>query len=165
MIHRDLKPANILIGGFGEVLVLDWGLAKVWGEVDLEHNAIPENSDPALTPVGRSYGTPLYMAPELARGDSHIDGRVDVFSLGNILFEILTLTQLLHGDTAQEVADNLLNNDLPSPRDVSSSRYVPSALEGICLRALKKDSRDRYPSVQAMLDDLKSYQLSGTALG
>ncbi len=165
VIHRDLKPANILIGGFGEVLVLDWGLAKVWGEVDLEHNAIPENSDPALTPVGRSYGTPLYMAPELARGDSHIDGRVDVFSLGNILFEILTLSQLLHGETAQEVADNLLNKDLPSPRDVSSSRYVPSALEGICLRALKKDSRDRYPSVQAMLDDLKSYQLSGTALG
>ena len=72
---------------------------------------------------------------------------------------------MLHGETAQEVADNLLNKDLPSPRDVSSSRYVPSALEGICLRALKKDSRDRYPSVQAMLDDLKSYQLSGTALG
>ena len=72
---------------------------------------------------------------------------------------------MLHGDTAQEVADNLLNNDLPSPRDVSSDCYVPSALEKICLRALKKDSRDRYPSVQVMLDDLKSYQLSGTALG
>ena len=165
VIHRDLKPANILIGGFGEVLVLDWGLAKVWGEVDLDHNTIPEDADPALTPVGRRYGTPLYMAPELARGDSQIDGRVDVFSLGNILFEILTLSQLLHGETAQEVADNLLKRDLPDPSNFTSSRNVSAALEAICRRALKKDPRDRYPSVQAMLDSLKSYQLSGAAIG
>ncbi|MEE2614089.1 MAG: serine/threonine-protein kinase [Verrucomicrobiota bacterium] len=165
VIHRDLKPANILIGGFGEVLVLDWGLAKVWGEVDLDHNAVPEDADPALTPVGRRYGTPLYMAPELARGDSQIDGRVDVFSLGNILFEILTLSQLLHGETAQEVADNLLKSDLPDPSEFTSGRHIPAALEAICRRALKKDPRDRYPSVQAMLDSLKSYQLSGAAIG
>ena len=63
VIHRDLKPANILIGGFGEVLVLDWGLAKVWGESDLEHEPLPKDSDPVLTPAGRRYGTPLYMAP------------------------------------------------------------------------------------------------------
>ena len=165
VIHRDLKPANILVGGFGEVLVLDWGLAKVWGEVDLGHNAISEGADPALTPVGRRYGTPLYMAPELARGDSQIDGRVDVFSLGNILFEILTLSQLLHGETAQEVADNLLTKDLPDPSDFTSSRNVPDALEAICRKALKKDPRERYPSVQSMLDSLKYYQLSGTAIG
>ena len=165
VIHRDLKPANILIGGFGEVLVLDWGLAKVWGEVDLDHNVVPKDADPALTPVGRRYGTPLYMAPELARGDSQIDGRVDVFSLGNILFEILTLSQLLHGETAQEVADNLLKSDLPDPSEFTSGRHIPAALEAICRRALKKDPRDRYPSVQAMLDSLKSYQLSGAAIG
>jgi serine/threonine-protein kinase len=165
VIHRDLKPANILIGGFGEVLVLDWGLAKVWGEVDLDHNVVPKDADPALTPVGRRYGTPLYMAPELARGDSQIDGRVDVFSLGNILFEILTLSQLLHGKTAQEVADNLLKSDLPDPSELASGRHIPAALEAICRRALKKDPRDRYPSVQAMLDSLKSYQLSGAAIG
>ena len=165
VIHRDLKPANILIGGFGEVLVLDWGLAKVWGEVDLDHNTIPEGADPAITPVGRRYGTPLYMAPELARGDSQIDGRVDVFSLGNILFEILTLSQLLHGNTAQEVADNLLGGDFPDPSKFDSDRQVPVVLEAICRRALNKDPRDRYPSVQAMLDSLKSYQLSGAAIG
>ncbi len=160
VIHRDLKPANILIGGFSEVLVLDWGLAKVWGESDIEHKSVPANADPSLTPAGRRYGTPLYMAPELARGDSHIDGRVDVFSLGNILFEILTLTQLLDGETAEEVANNLLKKDFPNPSEIASHLDIPDALEEICSRALEKDSRNRYPSVQAMLDALKKYQLS-----
>ena len=100
------------------------------------------------------------MAPELARGDSHIDGRVDVFSLGNILFEILTLTQLLDGETAEEVANNLLKKDFPNPSEIASHLDIPDALEEICSRALEKDSRNRYPSVQAMLDALKKYQLS-----
>ena len=164
-LHRDLKPANILIGGFGEVLVLDWGLAKVWGESDLEHEPLPKDADPVLTPAGRRYGTPLYMAPELALGDAHIDGRADVFSLGNVLFEMLTLRQLLHGETAQEVADNLLGQPLPKPSEIAQERNIPATLEAICCRALEKDPRDRYPSVQAMLDALKAYRLAGVSLG
>ena len=165
VIHRDLKPANILIGGFGEVLVLDWGLAKVWGESDLEHEPLPKDADPVLTPAGRRYGTPLYMAPELARGDAHIDGRVDVFSLGNILFEILTLKQLLHGNTAQDVADNLLGKALLKPSEAAPDRSIPATLEAICCRALEKDPRERYPSVQSLLDALKAYRLAGASLG
>ena len=140
VIHRDLKPANILVGGFGEVIVLDWGLAKVWGEPDVGVEAFPAKANPELTPAGRCYGTPLYMAPELARGDAQIDGRADVFSLGNILFEMLTLGQLLSGETAREVADNLLNQLLPKPSEAAPARYL---------------------SVQAMLEALRAYRLSG----
>ena len=161
VIHRDLKPSNILIGAFGEVIVLDWGLAKVWGEPEVASEGFAAKADPALTPAGRRYGTPLYMAPELARGDAQIDGRVDVFSLGNILFEILTLRQLLSGSTAQEVADNLLNQPLPKPAEAAPSRNIPARLELICCKALAKEKRDRYSSVQAMLEELKAYRLSG----
>ena len=161
VIHRDLKPANILVGGFGEVIVLDWGLAKVWGEADVGMEAFPADADPVLTPAGRRYGTPLYMAPELARGDAQIDGRADVFSLGNILFEMLTLGQLLSGATAREVADNLLNQPLPKPSEAALDRDIPPGLETICLKALEKEKRARYPSVQAMLEALRAYRLSG----
>jgi serine/threonine-protein kinase len=163
VIHRDLKPANILVGAFGEVIVLDWGLAKVWGEPDVEREAFPGKVSPSLTPAGRRYGTPLYMAPELARGDPQIDGRADVFSLGNILFEMLTLRQLLFGETAQEVVDNLLNEPLPKPSEALPDRDIPSALESICRKALEKKKRDRYSSVQAMLEALRVYRHSGVA--
>ena len=163
VIHRDLKPANILVGGFGEVIVLDWGLAKVWGEPDVGIEAFPAKADPVLTPAGRRYGTPLYMAPELARGDAQIDGRADVFSRGNILFEMLTLGQLLSGETAREVADNLLNQPLPKPSEAAPDRDIPPELEAICRKALEKEKRARYSSVQAMLEALRAYLFSGDA--
>ncbi len=163
VIHRDLKPANILVGGFGEVIVLDWGLAKVWGEPDVGIEAFPAKAEPVLTPAGRRYGTPLYMVPELVRGDAQIDGRAVVFSLGNILFEMLTLGQLLSGETAREVADNLLNQPLPKPSEAAPDRDIPPELEAICRKALEKEKRARYSSVQAMLEPLRAYRLSGDA--
>ena len=163
VIHRDLKPANILVGAFGEVIVLDWGLAKVWGEPDVARESFPAGASPTLTPAGRRYGTPLYMAPELARGDAQIDGRADVFSLGNILFEMLTLRQLLSGETAQEVADNLLNQPLPKPSEALPDHDIPPALESICCKALEKEKRVRFSSVQGMLEALRDYRLSGAA--
>ena len=157
VIHRDLKPANILVGQFGVTYVIDWGLAKVWGEPDIAHSEMGHDEDPALTPVGRRYGTPFYMAPELARGDAHIDARADVFSLGNVLFEILTHRQLLTGETAKEVADNLLNQPLPKPTEAAPDNNIPPALETICLRALEKAAKDRYPDVQSMMEPLREY--------
>ena len=158
VIHRDLKPANILTGQFGITYVIDWGLAKVWGEPDIVHPEMGHDEDPALTPVGRRYGTPFYMAPELARGDAHVDGRVDVFSLGNILFEILTLRQLLAGETGTEVVDNLLNQPLPKPSEVAPKNEIPNELEVICIRALEKDPKKRFQDVSELAEGLKSFR-------
>ena len=158
VIHRDLKPANILTGQFGVTYVIDWGLAKVWGEPDIVHPEMGHDEDPALTPVGRRYGTPFYMAPELARGDAHVDGRVDVFSLGNILFEILTHRQLLAGETGTEVVDNLLNQPLPKPSEVAPENGIPNELEVICIRALKKDPKKRFQDVSELAEELKKYR-------
>ncbi|MDP6905698.1 MAG: serine/threonine-protein kinase [Verrucomicrobiota bacterium] len=158
VIHRDLKPANILTGQFGVTYVIDWGLAKVWGEPDIVHPEMGHDEDPALTPVGRRYGTPFYMAPELARGDAHVDGRVDVFSLGNILFEILTHRQLLAGETGTEVVDNLLNQPLPKPSEVAPKNDIPNELEVICIRALEKDPKKRFQDVSELAEELKKYR-------
>jgi len=158
VIHRDLKPANILTGQFGITYVIDWGLAKVWGEPDIVHPEMGHDEDPALTPVGRRYGTPFYMAPELARGDAHVDGRVDVFSLGNILFEILTHRQLLAGETSGEVVSNLLNQPLPKPSEVAPKNDIPNELEVICIRALEKDPKKRFQDVSELTEGLKSFR-------
>ena len=156
VIHRDLKPANILTGQFGVTYVIDWGLAKVWGEPDIAHPEMGHDEDPALTPVGRRYGTPFYMAPELARGDAHIDGRADVFSLGLILYEILTHRQLINGETMQEVVDILLKQPFPKPSEAAPENEIPANLEVICLRALEKNAKDRYPDVVSLLEALRT---------
>ena len=158
VIHRDLKPANILTGQFGVTYVIDWGLAKVWGEPDLTLTKMGHVEDPALTPVGRRYGTPFYMSPELARGDAHIDGRSDVFSLGLILYEILTHRQLVNGETMQEVIDNLLNQPFPQPSEATFDNDIPAALEAICLRALEKNAKDRYADVDTFIEALRKFQ-------
>lgn len=158
VIHRDLKPANILAGEFGATYVIDWGLAKVWGEPELAAEEMGHDEDPALTPVGRRYGTPLYMAPELARGDAHIDGRVDVFSLGIVLYEILTHQPLLCGETVSEVTKKLLNEPFPKPSEAAPDRDIPAALEGICCKALEKEARNRFHDVNEMIEELQDYR-------
>jgi len=161
VIHRDLKPANILTGEFSETYVIDWGLAKVWGEpelIDLPNSNYQSSS--SLTPSGRSYGTPLYTTPELIRGDSMVDGRVDVFCLGSVLFEILTHKQLLQGETIDEIKGELLNRPLPKPSQVAPEKEIPEPLEDICCHSLAIEPRDRFDSVQALSSALQAYQAS-----
>lgn len=157
VIHRDIKPANILTGEFGTTYVIDWGLAKVWGEPDFNKPDIGRHENGALTPAGRHYGTPLYMAPELARGDAHIDARADIFGLGNILFEILTYRQLLFGQNITEIIEELLNKPFPSPRDIAPENNIPVELEKICMKALAKNRRNRYQTAESMMEDLLNY--------
>ena len=161
VIHRDLKPANILTGEFSETYVIDWGLAKVWGESELIELPISNNKASfSLTPSGRSYGTPLYTTPELIRGDSMVDGRVDVFCLGSVLFEILTHRQLLEGKTIDEIKDKLLNRPLPRPSQIAPEKEIPEPLENICCHSLAIEPGDRFDSVQALSSALQAYQVS-----
>lgn len=157
VIHRDLKPANILTGEFGATYVIDWGLAKVWGEPELKKPELNMQENTELTPAGRHYGTPLYMAPELARGDAHIDARADIFGLGNILFEILTHRPLLYAQSITEIIDELLNKPFPYPSDTAPEKDIPCKLEEICMKALEKNKRNRYQTVEEMMEDLIQY--------
>ena len=160
VIHRDLKPANIIVGKFGEVYVLDWGLAKVLGAPSLADpkDIKNEKSDTTLTPVGRHYGTPMYMPPEIAKGEPDLDGRTDVFSLGIILFEMLTLSFFVEGTDPYEIKKQILERPLPLPREIAPHRNIPRDLQAICMKALKRNKFDRYSSVSTFLEDLQRYR-------
>jgi serine/threonine protein kinase len=161
VIHRDLKPANIIIGKFGEVYVLDWGLAKVTGAASIigkDFQPEPEKKDLQLTPVGRHYGTPMYMSPEIAQGDESIDARSDVFALGIILYEMLTLKPFVEGEDIIEIKKKLLEETYPLPREKVPQKLIPKDLEAVCLKALKKKRHKRYQSVTELLTDLQKYR-------
>jgi len=167
VIHRDLKPANILVGEFGEVTVLDWGLAKVRGEqaasdaveAMVETEATGKKAvSMELTQPGKRYGTPLYMSPEQARGDDSLDERTDVYNLGSILFEMLTDKNLVWGNDVEEVLEQVLERPTPIPSEVAPDAEIPPALQAICLKALEKGPADRYDSVNALVQDLTAYR-------
>ena len=160
VIHRDLKPANIIVGKFGEVYVLDWGLAKVLSAPTLKKAEAIKNEkmDTTLTPVGRHYGTPMYMPPEIAKGEADLDGRTDVFSLGIILFEMLTLQFLVEGEDPYEIKKQILDKPLPLPREVAPHRNIPRDLQAICMKALKRNKYNRYSSATTFLEDLQHFR-------
>lgn len=154
VIHRDLKPANLMVGGFGEVYVLDWGLAKIVGDDgDVDEPMIVDQSNtksPIKTAAGAVLGTPAYAAPEQLRGEP-VDPRTDVWALGAILFEILTLETLNppHGNVAAMLARTLKGLDARcSVR--APHRDVPPELEQICVRATLNDPAQRFQSPREM---------------
>ena len=145
VIHRDLKPANVMLGDFGEVYVLDWGLARVLGEELHATSEIPER----LSMTGELLGTPLYMAPE-QMADPAVGIAADVFSLGAMLFEILTFERLRDPKSIYAPPDAR-----PSVR--TPSLDVAPELETICVRATQADPADRFPSPRALHDALVRY--------
>ena len=140
VIHRDLKPRNILVDANDKPFVTDFGLARLAG------------SDSVQTRAGSVVGTPLYMAPEQVRGDLEaIDSRSDVYSLGAILYEMLTGAPPFVGETTPEIYHKALHVDPDPPAG------APRDLRIICLKALEKESRARYESAGAMAQDLRRY--------
>ena len=160
VIHRDIKPANIIIGKFGEVYVIDWGLAKVMGSAQLSDGEVVElgEKDLSLTRSGMHYGTPMYMPPEVAKGEADIDGRTDVFSLGILLHEMMTLQFLFEGEDPYEIKKKILDEPLPLPREIAPQRELPKDLQAICMKALKRNKFERYPSASAFLEDLQHFR-------
>lgn len=160
VLHRDLKPENILLGSFGEVLVMDWGLAKVQGEEEpqgrLDLSGV-EEADATLP--GTVSGTPLNMSPEQAMGDiAAVDERSDVFSLGGLLYHILTLERPFGGKDVIEILHNVIHEDPPSPRQRTPDRGIARELDAICMKALSKRREDRFQTLAEMIDELQRYR-------
>ncbi len=160
VLHRDLKPSNIMLGDFGEVYVLDWGLSKVAGLPDLLGErpvALPRDGS-TDTLDGAVLGTPGYMSPEQARGETAgMDARADVYSLGAILYETLAL-QPLHarGSVSGMMTSTVAGADgRPSFR--APQRSIPSELDAICVKATQLNREHRFASVRELHDAIERY--------
>jgi serine/threonine-protein kinase len=166
VLHRDLKPSNIMLGSYGETLVVDWGLAKVIGngsrpqaraggafELSLAQLMTAPSGE---TAPGTTMGTPAYMSPEQAgvRADQ-IGPASDVYGLGATLYELLTGQVAFPGEKLSDLIDRVQRGDFPPPRSVE--RSLPGPLEAICLKAMALEPEDRFPSVRELARDLERW--------
>ena len=162
VIHRDLKPANIMLGRYGETLVVDWGLAKRLDRPDSDaSNAegwLGSRSAEAIaaTQPGGVSGTPAYMSPEQARGEvDRLGPATDIYSLSATLYCLLTGKAPVEEGSPLTVLDRVRRGEFPPPRAVRAG--IPLALEAICLKAISFQPDDRYQTVQALSDDLEKW--------
>jgi PAS domain S-box-containing protein len=164
VIHRDLKGQNVILGDFGEVVVLDWGLAKRLADSrdDRRPDAAPapespDAADSGQTIQGQALGTPAYMAPEQAAGRLDlIDRRTDVYGLGAVLYEILTGQPPFAGPDMGTVLRKVQEEEPPPPRQFWPE--VPPALEALCLRALAKRPADRPAAAADLAQAVQGWQ-------
>ncbi|MGE5716899.1 MAG: protein kinase domain-containing protein [Acidobacteriota bacterium] len=152
VLHRDLKPANVMLGEHGEVQVLDWGLAKVMDRG--EGTVLASGTD--HTRVDEVVGTPGYMSPEQA-ASSPVDERSDVWALGVMMYEILTLQRPFSGANPIATLAGVLRDDPKPPRERAPGREIPVALERTCLRALAKSPDARHASVRELQDEIQAW--------
>jgi serine/threonine protein kinase len=162
VIHRDLKGQNIILGDFGEAIVLDWGLAKRLDGSDDGLDAGPQGNGAALSQAGHTLmgeviGTPAYMAPEQAEGRLDLVGpRTDVFGLGAILYEILTGSPPFAAADTFSVLRMAARADIPPPH--THWPDVPPGLEAACLRALARAPADRHATATELAQEVQGWQ-------
>ena len=153
--HRDLKPGNIMVGSFGQVYLMDWGIAALGCQ---EVAAEPVQTSVDLESTGVS-GTPSYMAPEQVAGDElGCDERTDVFALGGVLYTILAGRPPHTGSSTREVLFRAMRGEIPPPDEVVEHAVMPARLVRIAMKALSQDPEDRYPTVEAMRAELIAFQ-------
>ncbi len=157
VVHRDVKPENILVGEFGEVVLLDWGVAKVWADAASDANDERMQHE-VLTDPGQRPGTPLYMSPEQVRGGGTIDHRTDVYSIGAVLYELLTLTEPLKGKRIQDTFELIVSETPQPPRERAPQRQIPQPLADIAMRALAKRPEDRYESMSNLIEAIRDFR-------
>ena len=168
VVHRDIKPANVMVGEFGETVLLDWGLAKVKDKEDiferpLERTAqrlwLGKDADAEQTANGEVLGTPAYMAPEQARGEvDQIGDQTDVYSLGAVLYTVLTGHAPFQGKRSDEVLVKVIEG---KPEPVTTAEpNTPAELASICHKAMANVPSERYPSAKDLAEEIQQY-LSG----
>jgi tetratricopeptide (TPR) repeat protein len=164
VVHRDLKPANIMVGDFGEVLVMDWGIARILGhheiagEGKVQSNRHDTNSPAMHTMTGAIMGSPQYMPPEQAAGKiDMIDHRSDIYSLGAILYEILTLKRPFEDGDAQAIMTRVIAGSIHPPEQRTPERDIPRELSAVAMKCLAKYRRKRYASVPNLQRDISLY--------
>jgi WD40 repeat protein len=160
VLHRDLKPGNIMLGKYGETLVVDWGLAKPLGHREktpdsAEATLVPSGSGSSETLPGSTIGTPAYMSPEQAAGKlEELGPSSDVYSLGATLYHLLTGKAPFQGE-ARYVLGQVMEGAFKKPRAVAA--HVPAALEAICLKGMALEPQNRYQSPRQLADDVEHW--------
>lgn len=163
ILHRDLKPENIIVGQYGQIVILDWGLAKV---LRLPTHGEPEQSleEPQeeahalhhLTHIGKVVGTIAYMAPERAMGQ-RANFQTDIYSLGAILYQLLTLKHPFHRESLKDFRKNMHSEKLVDPIEIAPYRDVPRSLSRVVLKCLAASPEQRYQTVDQLIHDLENY--------
>ncbi len=162
VIHRDLKPANVMIGEFGEVLILDWGLVKKLGEAEEGSHGIRLDMEELdggwRTMDGAVSGTPNYMAPEQAQGMiDEIGFHSDIYSLGAILYHILAHVPPFEKAPLRNLLENVKTGRFQPPRKRKPGLKIPRELEAVCLKAMSRNPLNRYRTVERLAADVRNY--------
>ena len=156
VVHRDVKPSNVIVGSFGETIVVDWGLARDCRR-DVEepsHDVLAEGSG-VSTISGKVVGTPAYMAPEQARGEL-VDARADVYAIGAVLYELLAGTAPHHDQTPKAMLDRVIAGP-PAPLPLVAPQ-APRELADIIAKAMARRPQDRYANATMLAEDLRAFQ-------
>lgn len=163
VLHRDIKPENIIVGQYGQIVILDWGLAKIIKDNPEKVTEDEEESHESsihpmehLTNIGKVVGTVSYMAPERGRGNP-ANFQTDIYSLGVILYQVLTLRLPFQRESLKHFKQNMHLEKLVDPAEVAPYRDVPRSLARVVMKCLATDPKDRYRSVDELIHDLENY--------
>lgn len=154
VLHRDLKPENIMIGSYGEAYILDWGLAEmIEGKEELLQ---ADQWKHQMTRIGKIVGTISYMAPERGLGQPATI-QTDIYSLGVILFQILTLKNPFRRGSLKEFRKQIEKEEIPDPQEMAPYRDIPPILSRIAVKCLARSASERYKTVDQLIHDLENY--------
>lgn len=158
ILHRDIKPENVIIGKYGQVLILDWGLALFTDEGEGKEEPIQsiEKENIHVTLPGKVVGTVAYMSPERALGQ-RANKQTDIYSLGVILYQILTLHFPFKRESLEEFRKSMKQEQYTEPSELAPYREVPKALAHVAKKCLDPEPKNRYPSIEYLIHDLENY--------